>query len=157
MIIKQPSGFTANLGDVINVSNGLISFNAMVIYVLSSTDTYIYLKTTLNQSITNRLVKWTKTTTITNLNQFTNQEALLNNFNTHPISVGYKLVDNDGGSLTIEPQFNSKTAYYNLQCKVTVTDSLATTETQQMEYIHLIVESSIWLVSFLLVLLIPIS
>ena len=137
MIFKKPSGFTASAGDIIRMENGFITENLMVIYILTSgSDTYVYLKTTFNQSITNRLKSWTKTTTITNLNKFQNTTEIVNNFNLHPISVGYELSVNSEGNLQIDPKFNFKTAYYNLQCRVSVTNDILDVTSQNMVYIN---------------------
>tara|TARA_R110000772_G_scaffold20466_5_gene56903 strand:+ start:55859 stop:64006 length:8148 start_codon:yes stop_codon:yes gene_type:complete len=135
MIIKNPS-FVTSLGDIIRIENGLVTDNLMVIYILEdSGDTYVYLKTTFNQSITNRLISWVKTTTITNLNNFQNLGELIPNFNVHPISVGYKLSENSASTLLVEPQFNFKTAYYNLQCRVSTTNAVLDVTSQKMEYL----------------------
>ena len=136
MIIKNPSFTTVSLGDIIRIENGLITDNAMVISILEdSGDTYVYLKTTFNQSITNRLKSWVKVTTITNLNNFQNLTELKSNFNIHPISIGYNLIDNTSGTLIVEPQFNFKTAYYNLQCRVSTTNDIMDVTSQKMEYL----------------------
>ena len=136
MIIKNPI-FTTNLGDIIRIENGLVTDNLMVIYILEdSGDTYVYLKTTFNQSVTNRLVSWVKVTTITNLNNFQNLGELVPNFNVHPISIGYQLSENSASTLLVDPQFNFKTAYYNLQCRVSTTSDILDVTSQNMEYVN---------------------
>lgn len=137
MIIKKPVSFTASLGDIIRIENGLITDNLMVVYLLiNGGDTYIYLKTTFNQSITNRLKSWVKTTKITNLNNFKDLSELVSNFNLHPISVAYNLTDNTGGTLIVDPKFNFKTSYYNLQCRISTTNDILDTVSQKMEYVN---------------------
>lgn len=137
MIIRQPTGFEASLGDIIRLNNNLIDANMMVIYTFNDgTDDYLYLNSNFNQSITNRLVGWTKNTTITNLNLYNTELNLISNFNLHPVSVGYVLSDNDDGTITVDPQFNTKTAYYNLQCSIKTTDTLLNVTTQNMNYIN---------------------
>lgn len=137
IIIKQPLDFSVELGDIINMDNSLVSSNMMVIYKFNDgSDTYIYLISNFNQSMTNRLKGWVKSTLITNLNQFEEQSDLISNFNNHPIGVGYNLIDNDDGTITLDSQYNPKTAYYNLQCNVRVTDNLLDIDSQNMEYIN---------------------
>jgi hypothetical protein len=136
MIIQKPLSYVVSLGDIIRIENGLVTDNLMVVYLLEDgVDKYIYLKTTFNQSITNRLKSWVKTTTITNLNNFRNLVELVDNFNVHPISIGYTLKDNSGGTLVVDPNFNFKTSYYNLQCRVSTTNAILNTVRQNMEYV----------------------
>jgi hypothetical protein len=135
LVIKIPTDFSANIGDIIRIENSLIEENCIVIYTLSSGgNNYIYLKTNFNQSITNRLVNWSKVTTFTNLNLFRNQSELISNFSKHPIGIGYKIEDDEGGILTIDTNYNFKTAYYNLECQVKVTNNLGTITTYTMNY-----------------------
>lgn len=134
MIIKNPI-FNVKLGDIIRIENSLIKENLMVIYEIDmGGNKYVYLKTTFSQSLTNRLISWNKQTKITNLNRFRDTSELLNNFNLHPISVGYTLSDLNGGKFLLEPNFNFKTSYYNLQCKVSVTNDILNNVTQEMKY-----------------------
>ena len=135
-IIKNPS-FEVSLGDVIRIENSLVTENMMVIYLLEdSGDKYIYLKSSFNNSITNSLVNWVKNTVITNLNRFEDQNDLITNFNNHPVSVGYKLVDNTDGTIKVDPQFNFKTSYFNLQANIIVTNSLLINKSFKLEYVN---------------------
>ena len=126
--------FNSELGDVILISNSVINGNGMVIKKVEiGVDTYTYIQTNFDNSINNRLANFTKNTTITNLNLFENQSQMVSNFNNHPISNGYKLIDN-GVSTTIEALFNHNTAYYNLQASIAITDPLDNVKTSQMIY-----------------------
>jgi hypothetical protein len=133
-IIKAPTNFTAEIGDIIRIENAIIEVNSMVVYKLTiGSDTYIYLKSKFNQGITNKLKNWTKATTITNLNLYRTQNELIANFNNHPISSGYLLTDN-GTTLTVSAKYNAKTAYYNMQINAQKTDTLLNVTNNFMKY-----------------------
>lgn len=131
MVIKIPSGFDIEIGDVIKFTNSLIDVNLITIDLLDDGgDIYAYFKTGFDDYLINRLTNWTKTTTITNINRFQDIDELLINFNLHPISVGYILSDIDGG-VELSPKYNYQTAYYNLQCNISVRNNdLIVTDTQ---------------------------
>lgn len=43
---------------------------------------------------------------------------LLFNFNLHPVAYGYRLSVSENETYTVEPRFNNRTSYYNMQSKV---------------------------------------
>lgn len=133
LVIKIPSNFEVEEGDIINIKNSLIDDNSIVVRKEVLTDTYIYLKTNFNDSIINRLIKWSKNTVITNLNIYNNINTLINNFNLHPINIGYTLSLEDN-SVKVEGNFNPKTAYYNLQANIKVLNNIFVEDNNSMLY-----------------------
>jgi len=131
MVIKIPTTFDIEIGDVIKFTNSLIDINLITIDLLDDGgNTYAYFKTGFDDYLISRLVSWTKTTTITNLNRFKDIDELLLNFNLHPISIGYTLSEINGG-VELSPKYNYQTAYYNLQCNISVRNNdLIVTDTQ---------------------------
>lgn len=79
-------------------------------------ETYIYCYSNFNDNIMRNLKKLTSTITVTNLNRYTTAANLVTNFEKHPISIGYKLVDTNL-TMTLSQRFNNKTAYYNMQSR----------------------------------------
>jgi hypothetical protein len=84
-------------------------------------DAFLYCYSNFNETIINNLKKTTSPITLKNLNRYKDQDDLVSNFNIHPYGTGYKLT-NSGGDISISALFNEKTAYYNLQSKVEVSD-----------------------------------
>lgn len=80
-------------------------------------DIYIYTISNFNENIINNLTKTLSSINVVNLNHFFDVDKLIENFNLHPIGIGYK-VSKTSTDLKIEPLFNEKTAYYNLQAKI---------------------------------------
>jgi hypothetical protein len=79
---------------------------------------YYYAFTDLNGAIINS-IKSSTILTITNLNRFSSYTELVNNFELHPFSNGYKLsYSND--IVSIEPRFNNYTAYKSLDYSIRV-------------------------------------
>lgn len=83
----------------------------------SKVDIYLYTISNFNENIINNLKRTTSAINVVNLNQFFDVDKLIENFNRHPIGLGYKL-SKSGTDLKIECLFNEKTAYYNLQAQV---------------------------------------
>ena len=137
LVLRTDNTFEVSQGDVFRLESGLITTNMMVNKILeNSGNYYIYFIPQFNQSIRNSLVKWTKTVTFTNLNYFDTETELIDNFNLHPISIGYKLLLNSDETIAIDPQFNQKTAYYNLQYQADVTDIILNKTSQTGVYIN---------------------
>jgi len=79
---------------------------------------YIYCYSEFNQNINNNLKTSNSIVTVTNLNKYSDVFKLIDNFDYHPVGIGYKL-SYSNNTLTVEQRFNNKTAYYNMQSLIT--------------------------------------
>lgn len=121
LILKISGNSDINVGDVLNFNSDIINCNLLV----NRKDTYgsdvlIYCYSDFNQNIISNLKYYTGNIFITNLNKYNNVTDIIERFNSHPISFGYKLTLEDNNIFTLSPRFNNKTAYYNLQSNVTL-------------------------------------
>ena len=82
-------------------------------------DYYCYCYSNFNQNIIKNLQTTTSPITITNLNKYNDFSDLIEIFELHPVSIGYKMESNDN-DVIISPRFNNKTAYYNLAATSTL-------------------------------------
>lgn len=117
-IFKLESDF-AKIGDVLMISSNSIDTIMMVNYsILSGSFRYYYAFTDLNGAIINN-IKSSSILTITNLNNFSGYTELVDNFELHPFSNGYKLSYSED-IITVEPRFNNYTAYKSLETVVNI-------------------------------------
>lgn len=120
-IFKQNISWEVSIGDVILLESDIVDTTFVVnkIYTYNSYN-YIYCYSDLNGSIINSLNSIYVTAYITNLNKYDSISSLIYRFNSHPISIGYLISENDN-VLNISSNFNNKTAYYNMQSIVETT------------------------------------
>jgi hypothetical protein len=86
-------------------------------------DTYLYCYSNFNESIINNLKKSTSPILIQNLNRYNSSSEFIEKFNSHPLGYGYKMIKNND-LVTIQPLFNEKTAYYNLQARFKISSDV---------------------------------
>ena len=86
---------------------------------IKQVDVYLYTYNNFNESILNSLIDSKSNIDITNLNRYSSVDSLISNFNNHPIGQGYRL-SSSNDVVYLDPLFNNKTAYYNLQLKSTI-------------------------------------
>lgn len=119
-IFKRPSIDPVSEGDVIYFSSDVVDTTLLVNRVLTlGSYNYIYCYTDFNDSIINSISKLNSNITVTNLNRYKNVDDLVDRFELHPISIGYKL-DKIFNYLNVSTRFNNKTAYYNMQSEVNI-------------------------------------
>lgn len=118
VIIKRPLSDTAEVSDILKLTSDVVDSELMINRIEEiSGDRYLYCYSEYNDAIINGLKKTTSTVLIENLNKYKNKSELISRFNLHPVSIGYKLIDNDD-EIEIQARFNNKTAYYNMQADV---------------------------------------
>lgn len=136
IIFKRPYGDTIKVGDTLRIESDVIDCNLLVnkivyYYKLSSGpflkvdnppdnlalgstfEKYVYCYNTFNQNIVNNFKPSQSSIKVQNLNYYRNIEDLISKFEKHPVSIGYKLTE-ENQQVVISPRFNNKTAYYNL-------------------------------------------
>ena len=134
LIIFQ-TGIAVNIGDVLRLTSGVIDVNLVVNRVYQNvsltgvrqTANIVYCYTNFNNNIITNLKNLTTEIKVENLNKYRSLSNLIQNFELHPVSIGYKLSLTD--VVKLEARFNNKTAYYNLQSQV-----LLGTQSKTMDY-----------------------
>ena len=121
LCIKATYSFLPKISDVISISSNVLENdeNGIVVYsslyrVASVTYSYTYINNIFNETIINNMKNSSGNITIKNLNVYSNNTELYNNFNKHNISKAYEMI-NDGVTLTIKPKINNETVYYNME------------------------------------------
>ena len=122
MVLKVDVNYPAIIGDVFNLSCNVLDNNFILNKIVTfGTRKYLYFYTEFNENITNSLVKGLNNNTLTikikNLNKYKTLTEFVDRFNIHPISIGYKLIDNTN-FLSIQTNFNNYTSYYNMGAKL---------------------------------------
>ena len=113
-IFKLPSDFCKN-GDIISLTTDNVeNVNMMVNYqVTSGSYIYAYAFHDMNGAMLSSL-KSSSILNVVNLNKFSSFTELISNFEVHPFSNAYKISYSDN-VITVEPRFNSHTAYKSLK------------------------------------------
>lgn len=131
MIYKVPNSYKVNVGDVFKIESDVIDTTLIVNKIITLAPPlykYIYMYTEFNDNIINNL-KLASSVKLTNLNKYTTLDELKERFNSHPISNAYSINYVDSyGNITdyntdvfqISANFNTLTAYYNLQTSVII-------------------------------------
>jgi hypothetical protein len=128
-IFRVPTTSPYSEGDVLHFSSDIVDTKLVINRILNiGSFNYLYTYTEFNESILNSLKNSNSTYTLTNLNKYQSISQLIDRFELHPISIGYKL-DSSGTDLVLSCRFNNKTAYYNMQSKV-----FTTSNTYEMKY-----------------------
>ncbi len=120
--INNNRSFDVDLGDVIRVESDAVEGNFIVnrIENFTNSNKYIYMFSDFNGDIIKKLKSSTSSIVLKNLNKFYNSEDLIENFNLHPLGIGYKMSDYGDGYIKIDPRFNNYTSYYNLATEIRV-------------------------------------
>jgi hypothetical protein len=119
-IFKRPTTDPVSVGDILYFNSDVVETTLVVNRILTlGSSNYIYCYTDFNDSIINSISKLNSDVTVTNLNKYKTISELVDRFDFHPISIGYKL-DLSGSYLSLSTRFNNKTAYYNMQSEVLV-------------------------------------
>lgn len=137
MIYEVDFDYPVDKGDVMRLKCDIIDSNFIVNKIVELNNSkYIYMFTEFNQNIINNLLNYT--VEITNLNKFENITDLIDNFNTHPISIGYSLetyesVENGVtySLVKVSAKFNNLTSYYNMATNVKIDNN-----TLEMRYMN---------------------
>lgn len=148
MIYKVPTNYQVSIGDVFKLESDIIDTTLIVNKILTigtPSFKYIYMFTEFNDNIIKELANITPVSIkITNLNKYTTLDELIERFNSHPISNAYSInyVDSYGDitdSVTdvfqISANFNTLTAYYNLQTS-TIIDSVTYSMTYSTAFLN---------------------
>jgi subtilisin-like proprotein convertase family protein len=111
--------FDVNVGDVLRIKSDIVEGNLIVnrIEDFDMGGKYIYMFSDFNQNIIKQLETSTSSITFTNLNKFSSGNDLIDNFNNHPLGIGYEM-SNYNNSVKIDPKFNNFTSYYNLATEI---------------------------------------
>jgi len=122
MILKVPNTTQIDVGDVVYFDSNILSDVFLVNRIYNSgTYSYIYFYTNFNENILNDLVSSTFSIKLTNLNKYNSSSDLVNKFNLHPISKGYRMdYFTQSNILELNPIFTVDSAYYNLAALVEV-------------------------------------
>lgn len=133
MIIKMPHDINHQKGDAFNIDSTYVNVTLVMtkLYTYAGYD-YLFFETDFNDSMINNILDNASSLKITNLNLYSNVDALVSNFKKHPLSIAYDL-SVSGTNLSVNTRFNNKTAYYNLQTKINYTNDV-TNSTQDMVY-----------------------
>jgi hypothetical protein len=124
----------ASVGDVLRMTSPVIDVELVVNRILNVTPNnstryqLFYCYSDFNDNIIRNIRNLTSIITVTNLNRYTSYSNLISNFENHPASIGYRLVE-DGNNIKVEQRFNNKTSYYNMQSTV-----ILGTYSQDMKY-----------------------
>jgi hypothetical protein len=124
MVYKVDTSYTVKKGDIIRLDCGLISSNFIVNKIVDfASNRYIYMFTDFNQNIVTDILK-ENPISLSNLNTFSSLIEFLENFNTHPISIGYLAEELQivipYPVIKISAIFNNLTAYYNMSASIEV-------------------------------------
>ena len=112
-----------------NIKTRQTSFPPTIFPANDRYDIYLYCYSEFNDTIIKNLSKSTNLITITYLNRYTSSDTLITNINNHFLSLAYKF-EKTQNDLIITPRFNNKTAYYNLQSKVSIFNQGANYESE---------------------------
>jgi hypothetical protein len=142
IIFKRDQNDIIQVGDVLHLSSDVVECNLVVNKVsyyfgltgsprsltssvstsipsfVGTFDKYVYCYSEFNQNIINNLKTSNSTVTVNNLNKYDSISKLVNNFNYHPVGIGYK-ISYSNSVVTVDQRFNNKTAYYNMQSLIT--------------------------------------
>ena len=112
MVIEVDLQWVVEKGNVIRFESDLVDGNFIVNRIETVLDRkFIYVYSEFNESIINGLSS--SSIKIWNLNKYNSTEKLVENFNKHPMGIGYSMVQN-GTEIEVTPLFNNMTSYYNL-------------------------------------------
>jgi subtilisin-like proprotein convertase family protein len=120
--VNGKKSFDVDLGDVLRIESGEVEGNLIVNRIENFTDQnkFIYMFSDFNEDIIKKLKTSTSSITFRNLNKFSDYSDLIDNFNLHPLGIGYKMSDYGDNYIKIDPKFNNYTAYYNLATEIKV-------------------------------------
>ena len=143
--VTLDAGGGPNIGDVLRLTSEVIDCNLVInrieaykysisitnptkvrlpnyptgLVVNEAADVYCYCYSNFNDNIIKNLQNPNTQVTITNLNKYSSVDRLVEHFELHPISFGYKL-EKSGNTLDLSARFNNKTSYYNLAATATI-------------------------------------
>jgi hypothetical protein len=120
MVYRADNTWPVNLGDVIRLESDRINSNFIVNRIENlGSSKYIYMFSEFNQNIIKDISL--SNVRIRNLNNHNNINNFINNFNKHPLSLGYSVIKDSEmpNKLIFSAKFNNITAYYNMSTKIT--------------------------------------
>lgn len=139
MVIETDMSWSVSTGDILRMESGSVDGNFMVNKIVTAPTAsvaanrlrkFIYVYTDFEGGVIND-IKGIRdnggTIKIWNTNKYLDYQGMISNFEKHPISNAYSMTfSGDSGILTIDPVFNSESAYYNLSGVVNYSGTTST-------------------------------
>ena len=129
LAFKVPNNYDILIGDVVEVTSGVVEANLVVNKIVNANAfKVVYAYSNFNGNIINNLYRaslsynQSNTLRIRNLNTYTNNDSLVQNFNNHIMGLSYEMVSIDD-TIVISALFSNVSSYYNLDTQINIGSS----------------------------------